>query len=83
MADKWPEDRKSAYIDRCSKTIAIPELEASSPLAYCTCIANGMEEEFKAEEDDQMMKAQPNPQGNEYDKRLYTVFKPCVDHLPR
>ncbi len=82
-ADKWPEDMKSSYIENCTKTMAIPEFDASSVLTYCTSIANGMEEEFKEEEREKMMMAQPNPQGNEYDKRLFQVLKPCVEHLPR
>jgi len=83
LADKWPKDKKSSYIDRCIKTMANSGLEASSTRTYCTCVANGLEEEFKEEEREKMMMAQPNPQGNEYDKRLFTVLKPCMSHLPR
>ena len=61
--------------------MATPGFEASSALTYCTCMANGLEEEFNMEEHDQMMKAQPNPQGVEYGKRFYTVFEPCAGHL--
>ena len=81
LADEWPQDKKSSYIDRCTKTMANSGLEANSTRTYCTCVANGLEEEFKEEEREKMMMAQPNPQGNEYDKRFFTVLKPCMSHL--
>ena len=42
-----------------------------------------MEAGFGMKEYDQMMKAEANPNGNEYDRRLYSVLMACKDHLPK
>ena len=51
--------------------------------AYCTCTTNGMEAEFGMREYNQMMKAEADPNGSKYDRRLYNVLMACKDHLPK
>jgi hypothetical protein len=56
----------------------MPQAAATS---YCSCIANGMSEEFGMEEYGDMMKAQPIPNGSAHDRRLYKVFAACSSVL--
>ena len=81
--DSWPPGAKLAYIDRCAESMSSQGLLMKNAKAYCTCTTNGMEAEFGMKEYDQMMRAQANPNGGEYDRRLYKVIMACKDHLPR
>lgn len=82
-ADSWPTGAKLAYIDRCAESMSSQGLPMKEAKAYCTCATNGMEAEFGMKEYDQMMKAEANLNGGEYDRRLYKVLTACKDHLPR
>ncbi len=82
-ADAWPEGAKLAYIDRCAESMNSQGLPMRNAKAYCTCATNGMEAEFGMKGYDQMMKAEANPNGSEYDRRLYNVLMACKGHLPR
>jgi hypothetical protein len=82
-ADSWPRGAKLAYIDRCAESMSSQGLPMKNAKAYCTCTTNGMEAEFGMKEYDQMMKAQANPNGSEYDRRLYKVLMACKDHLTK
>jgi hypothetical protein len=79
----WPREAKVAYVDRCAKSLASQGWSPSPARNYCSCIADGMENEFGVKEYNQMMNAQPNPKGNEYDQRLYRVFSACSGYLSR
>jgi hypothetical protein len=81
--DSWPTGAKLAYIDRCAESMSSQGLRMKNAKAYCTCTTNGMEAEFGMKEYDQMMRAEANPNGGEYDRRLYKVLMACKDHLPR
>jgi hypothetical protein len=78
----WPKSAKAAYVERCVASMVSQGLPKRYARPYCVCIADGMEKEFGMEEYDHMMKAQPNPEGSSYDKRLYEVFSSCSDILP-
>ena len=82
-ADSWPENTKYAYIDRCSKSLSSQGLSVKNAKKFCTCTTNGMEDEFGMKEYNQMMKAQPNPNGSQYDRRLFKVYMACNDYLPK
>ena len=82
-ADSWPTGAKLAYIDRCAESMSSQGLPMKNAKAYCTCTTNGMEAEFGMKEYDQMMKAEPNPNGGEYDRRLYKVLMACKNYLPK
>jgi len=82
-ADTWPRGAKLAYIDRCAESMNSQGLPMNNAKAYCTCTTNGMEAEFGMKEYDQMMKAEANPDGGKYDKRLYKVLMACKDLLPK
>ena len=82
-ADSWPTGAKLAYIDRCTESMSSQGLPMKEARAYCTCATNGMEAEVGMKEYDQMMKAEANLNGGEYDRRLYKVLTACKDHLPR
>lgn len=81
--DSWPRGAKLAYIDRCAESMSSQGLPMKNAKAYCTCTTNGMETEFGMKEYSQMMKAEANPNGGEYDRRLYNVLRVCKDHLPK
>lgn len=79
----WPNAAKRSYIDRCTSSLKSQGLSPNYGHPYCSCITDGMEKEFGMQEYDQMMKAQPNPSGSSYDKRLYKVFTSCSHILPQ
>jgi len=79
----WPESAKLAYVERCAESMLSQGLPSKTAKAYCFCIADGMSKEFGMEEYDQMMKAQPKPNGSAYDRRLYKVFSACSFILPQ
>jgi hypothetical protein len=82
-ATPWPEGVKASYVDRCAESMSSQGLPQKTGKPYCSCIADGMSREFGKEEYSQMMKAEPNPKGNPYDRRLYKVFSACSHILPR
>ena len=77
----WPEGAKLAYVKRCADSLASQGSPLNTAKSYCSCIADGMSNEFGMEEYDQMM--QPNPNGSAYDRRLYKVFSACSSILPK
>ena len=79
----WPEAPKLSYIDRCSESMASQGLPQKSAYSYCSCIAEGMSNEFGMEQYAQMMKAEPHPKGSEFDRRLYKIYSGCSSILPR
>ena len=79
----WPNAAKRSYIDRCASSMESQGLANDYARPYCACITDGMEQEFGMKEYDQMMKAQPNPTGSSYDKRLYEVLTSCNRILAR
>lgn len=82
-SDTWPRGAKLAYIDRCAESMSSQGLRMKNAKAYCTCTTNGMEAEFGMREYNQMMKAEADPNGSKYDRRLYNVLMACKDHLPK
>lgn len=81
--DAWPGGAKLAYIDRCAESMSSQGLPKKNAKAYCTCTTSGMEAEFGMKEYNQMMMAEANPNGGEYDRRLYNVLMACKEHLPK
>jgi hypothetical protein len=79
----WPESVKLAYIERCAESMASQGLLLKTAKSYCSCIADGMNNEFGMEEYDQMMKAEPKSNGSPYDQRLYRAFSACSSILPK
>lgn len=79
----WPNSAKRSYIDRCASSMKSQGLATKYARPYCSCITDGMEQEFGMKEYNQMMKAQPNPSGSSYDQRLYKVFTSCSHTLPQ
>ena len=79
----WPEGVKLAYVERCAESMASQGLPLKTAKSYCSCIADGMSNEFGMEEYNQMMKAEPRPNGSAYDRRLYKVFSACSAILPK
>ncbi|MCP9469500.1 MAG: hypothetical protein NNA31_05805 [Nitrospira sp.] len=67
----WPEGAKLSYIERCAGSMSSQGLPPKTAKSYCSCIANGMSNEFGMEEYNQMMKAEPKPNGTAHDRRLY------------
>jgi hypothetical protein len=82
-ATPWPEGVKQSYVDRCAESMSSQGLAPKTAKPYCSCIANGMSNEFGMEEYNQMMRAEPSPAGSAYDRRLYKVYSACSSILPR
>lgn len=79
----WPEGVKQSYVERCAESMLSQGLPPKTAKPYCSCIADGMSKEFGKEDYNQMMKAEPNPKGTPYDRRLYKLFSACSSILPR
>ena len=79
----WQQSAKDTYVARCSKSMVKQGLPADSVAGYCRCAVDGLEAEFGKKDYDAMMRAQPNPQGSDADKRLYKVLKGCSHWLPQ
>lgn len=82
-ARRWPSGATEAYIERCGRDMVSQGMATEKAPAYCRCVAGGLEREFTREEFAAMMKAQPNPNGSEVDRRLYRVLSACNQQLPR
>jgi hypothetical protein len=82
-ATQWSEGVRQSYVDRCASSMSSQGLAPRTAKSYCSCIANGMSNEFGMEEYNQMMKADPSQTGSTYDRRLYKVFSACSSSLPK
>jgi hypothetical protein len=78
----WPKGVREAYIERCSKDVVTQGLPPDNAASFCRCFAEGLAAEFGVDEYLQMMQAQPNPNGTEYDRRLYKIITSCRSYLP-
>jgi len=79
----WEQGVKDTYVARCGKSMIKQGLAADKAAGYCGCAVDGLEVEFGKKDYDAMMRAQPNPQGTDADKRLYKVLKGCSQWLPQ
>lgn len=79
----WPEGVKLSYVDRCAENMSSQGLPPKTAKSYCSCIADGMSNEFGMEDYNQMMKAEPKSNGSVHDRRLYKVFSACSSILPK
>ncbi len=66
----WPNAARHSYIDRCASSMVSQGLPNDDARSYCSCMTDGMVQEFGMKEYDQMMNAQPNPSGSSYDPCL-------------
>jgi hypothetical protein len=79
----WPEGVKLSYVERCTGSLLSQGLPLKTAKSYCSCIADGISNEFGMEEYNQMMKAEPKANGSAHDRRLYKVFSACSSILPK
>jgi hypothetical protein len=74
-ATPWPDEPKRVYIELCAQrffSLGVPIDRAKS---FCSCVAEGMSEEFGMEKYTEPM--QPDPNGSWDDKRLFAIFRTC------
>ena len=76
-ADKWPLETKSSYVTRCTSSMISQGLQKDKAGLLCNCVADGMEKQFSKAEYNQMMNANPDPNGNKYDQRLFKIMDSC------
>jgi hypothetical protein len=79
----WEQGTKDTYVARCNKSMLKQGLAADKATGYCRCAVDGLEVEFGKKDYDTMMRAQPNPQGSDADKRPYKVLNGCSQWLPQ
>lgn len=77
QAGSFPQEAKKAYIQRCSESLYAQGMAMETASLYCSCITEGIDSKFTREEVLALLDAEPNPEGNEYDRRLYNVFISC------
>jgi len=82
-AGDWPEQTKQAYVDRCTPEMVSQGASETSARGFCRCLIDAEEIEFGQSEYQQMMSAQPDPNGSSNDKRLYQVYMGCKHFLPQ
>jgi hypothetical protein len=79
----WQQSAKDTYVARCSKSMIKNGLPTDKATGYCRCAVDGLEVEYGKKDYDAMMRARPNPQGTDADRRLYKVLKGCSQWLPQ
>jgi hypothetical protein len=72
------------YVARCTPDLTSQGLSPQKAEAVCTCVASALSAEMLAgggahlrERYDEMMAAQPNPNGSPNDRRLYQIVSSC------
>jgi hypothetical protein len=69
------------YVEICAQSFLSQGIPIEKAKSFCSCVADGMSEEFGMEEYDKLMNAQPNPSGSWNDKRLFAILYTCgLDH---
>jgi hypothetical protein len=82
-AGEWSEGAKQAYVDRCGSSMNSQGLPLKKARGYCRCVIDAQEIEFGRRDYAAMMKAQPNPNGNNIEQRLYKVLSMCSGWLSK
>ena len=82
-SNTWSKSAKHAYVKRCAESMSLQGLSMKNAMLFCNCTTNGMEAQFGMKEYNHLMKANPNPYGTEYDRRLYNILLSCGNHLPK
>lgn len=80
---KWPSDMKRTYVENCTQGIVAQGMMEFWSRKYCSCLADGMENEFGVEEYDLMRQGRPNASGSPVDGRLNNVFDACKEYFPK
>lgn len=75
---EWPEFVKSQFIENsCAPSLEAQGYEATAVLTFCACFAAQIEANFSILEYEDILAAQPNPDGSSADRRLYAAVMAC------
>lgn len=75
----WDSDSSRAnYVDMCTRSQVVQGLEQSRSRQNCDCFATELGKEFERHEYGEMLSAQPDPRGNDYDRRLFRIVSLCM-----
>ena len=75
----WPPVVYQSYFNQCKSSMLSQKVADLKADGICYCLSSGFSKEFGMEEYDYMRKAQPNPNGSNIDKKLYSVMKRCTN----
>lgn len=74
---KWPEDKKTAYVQRCTLSLVDQGLPSKRAMPACECVADSLESEFGTEEINAAMRADPRLKGSKIERRLHQALASC------
>ncbi len=78
-ATPWPDGPRRLYVEICAQSFLSQGISIEKAKSSCSCVADGMSEEFGMEDYDKLMNANPNGSWN--DKRLFAILHTCgLDH---
>ena len=79
----WPKEMKDAFVDRCASAMNGEGLPLNIASGYCRCMIDAQEIEFGNRDAEAMLKAEPDPNGSDIEKRLAQVLASCRGWLPK
>lgn len=75
---EWPEFMKQQFIDgSCVPSLQAEGYGTDAVAAFCSCFADQIEVNFSPFEYEDILAAQPNPNGDSADQRLYAALMVC------
>jgi len=75
---EWPEFMKQQFIDSsCAPSLEAEGFEAGAVQRFCSCFADQIEANFSPFEYEDIIAAQPNPNGSSADQRLHAAVEAC------
>jgi len=73
----WAESAKAAYVKRCSTSMASQGMKDEQAEKFCRCSIDKQEFVFGVERYKEMMRAQPNANGNRTERELNDILMEC------
>lgn len=75
---EWPEFMKQQFIEgSCSPSLQAEGFAADAVQTFCSCFADQIEANFSPFEYEDILAAQPNPNGDSADQRLHAAVEAC------
>jgi hypothetical protein len=74
----WTSEIYNSYFNQCKSSMLQQKMTEQRANGVCYCLSSAFSKEFGMEQYDYLRSAQPNPNGNIYDKKLYKIMTNCM-----
>lgn len=74
----WPTEVYQSYFNQCKQSMLQQGMTDRRANGVCYCMSSSFSQEFGMEQYNYLRSAQPNPNGDSYDKKLYKVVTNCM-----